>query len=407
MNRLHKCLGTLVGAAALMAAMNPAMAETKLKIGAVMPLTGELADYGPAALTGAKLAVEEINKAGGVLGGELALPVGDDQTSPQAGVDTAQKLVSVEKVNALIGPMGSGVFIPVAKTVAAPAGIPIVSGSATSPVISTLDAKGFNFRTVPSDAFQGIALAEVAKDKGYKSVGVIYVNNDYGKGLAENFGKAFTKAGGKVTASVPFEPKQASFRGEVQRSAAGRGEALLVVAYTGDGVPILKQALEGGFFNKFLLSDGMKAPEIIESIGGQFLDGAAGTAAAPLPGYAAAETFKAAYKARYNEVSPKPYLDTYYDAVYVIALAAEKAKSSDGAKIRDAIRQISSDAGEKVGPGEFAKAKKLLAEGKAISYVGASGPLHFDEHGDVGGTFAHWEIKNGKIEDVRIFEPKP
>ena len=401
----HKRVGAAVMAAAMLASV-PAFAESKLKIGAIMPLTGELADYGPAAKTGVELAVDEINKAGGVLSSPVALSVGDDQTSPQAGVDTAQKLVSVEKVNALVGPMGSGVFIPVAKTVAVPAGIPIISGSATSPVISTLESKGFTFRTVPSDAFQGVALAQVAKDKGYKSLGIIYVNNDYGKGLAETLEKSFVKNGGKVTASVPFEPKQASFRGEVQKAATGHPDALVVVAYTGDGVPILKQALESGSFNKFLLSDGMKAPEIIDTIGGQFLNGAAGTAAAPLPGYAAAETFKANYKAKFGEISPKPYIDTYYDATILVALAAEKAKSTDGAKIRDAIKDVTADGGEKVGPGEFAKAKAAIAAGKKIDYIGASGPLKFDAHGDVGGTFAPWEIQDGQIATVKVFEPK-
>ncbi|HLN23531.1 MAG TPA: ABC transporter substrate-binding protein [Patescibacteria group bacterium] len=405
MAAIHLRIGAALMAAAMLTA-NPALAQTKLKIGAVMPLTGELADYGPAALNGAKLAVEEINKAGGVLGSPVALAVGDDQTSPQAGVDAAHKLVSVEKVNALIGPMGSGVFIPVARSVAVPAGIPIISGSATSPMISTLDAKGFAFRTIPSDAFQGIAMAQVARDKGYKSVGVIYVNSDYGKPLSDSFTQAFEKAGGKVTAATGFEPKQASFSGEVQKASTGHPDALLLIAYTGDGVPILKQALESGLFNRFLLSDGMKAPEIIEAIGGQFLDGAAGTAAAPLPGYAAGEAFKAAYKARYGEVSPKPYIDGYYDAVYVLALAAEKAKSTDGAKIRDAIRQITAEGGEKVGPGEFAKAKQLLAQGKSIDYTGASGALKFDAHGDVGGTFAHWEIQDGAIVTKEVFEPK-
>lgn len=405
MAALHVRVGAAVMAAALVAA-GPALAESKLKLGAVFPLTGELADYGPAAKTGVDLAIAEINKAGGVLGAPVALSIADDQTSPQAGVDAAQKLVSVEKVNAIIGPMGSGVFIPVAKTVTIPAGIPLITGSATSPVISTLDSKGLTLRTVPSDAFQGVALAQVAKDKGYKSVGVLYVNNDYGKGLSETFEKSFTKAGGKVTANVAFEPKQASFRGEVQKAATGKPEALVVIAYTGDGVPILKQALEGGDFSKFLLSDGMKAPEIIDSIGADYLEGAAGTAAAPLPDYPAAEVFKQNYKTKFGEISPKPYIDTFYDATYILALAVEKAKSTDGAKIRAAINELSVPGGEKVGPGEFGKAKELIAAGKKIDYVGASGPVKFDAHGDIGGTFAHWEIKKGKIETLRIFEPK-
>ncbi|OIR00377.1 leucine-, isoleucine-, valine-, threonine-, and alanine-binding protein precursor [mine drainage metagenome] len=401
----HTRFGAAVVAAAMLAG-GPAFAAHQLKIGAVLPLTGELADYGPAAKNGIELAIEQINKAGGVNSAPVDLAVGDDQTSPQAGVDAAQKLVSVEHVDAILGPMGSGVFIPVAKTVTIPAGIPLISGSATSPVISTLDSKGFTFRTVPSDAFQGVALAQVTKDKGYTSVGVIYVNNDYGKGLADSFQKSFTKAGGKVTAVVPFEPKQASFRGEVQKAATGHPQALVLIAYTGDGVPILKEALESGRFSHFMLSDGMKAPEIVDAIGADYLNGSAGTAAAPLPGYAAAETFRADYKAKFGQVSPKPYIDTFYDATYVIALAAEKAHSSNGAKIRDAIKDVTAPDGVKVGPGEFAKAKAAIAQGKKIDYIGASGPVKFDAHGDVGGTFAHWEIQNGKIVTVKIFEPK-
>lgn len=405
MKARHLPLAAALLAATILAGV-PAQAETKMKIGAVMPLTGELADYGPADLTGIKMAVEEINKAGGVLGGEVGLVVGDDQTSPQAGVDTAQKLVSVEKVSVLVGPLGSGVYIPVAKTVAVPAGVPMISGSASSPVISTLESKGFTFRTVPSDAFQGVALAELAQTKGYKSVGVMYTNNDYGKGLSEAFEKAFTKAGGKVSAMVPYEAKQPSFRGEVQKASTGKPDALVLIGYTGEGVPILKAALESGSFRKFLLSDGLKAPEIIDAVGQEYLEGTAGTAAAPMPGYPTAEAFKTAYVAKYHEVSPKPYIDTYYDAVYVMALAAEIAKSTDGAKIRDAVRSVSTEGGENVGPGDFAKAKQLIAQGKKINYQGASGALKFDAHGDVGGTFAHWEIHNGKIETVRVFEPK-
>lgn len=409
MTRFHKYMGALVGAAAALGLAQAAAAQPQpLKIGVIMPLTGELADYGVTSLNGIKLAAEEINKAGGVLGAPVTLAIGDDQTSPQSGVSAAQKLVSVEKASVLVGPMGSGVFIPVAKTVALPAGIPIITGSATSPVISTLDqGKGLVFRSVPSDAFQGVALADVAQNKGYKSVGVIYINNDYGKGLAENFQKSFAARGGKVTGTVGYEPKQPSFRGEVQKAATGKPEALLVIAYTGDGVPILKQALESGLFKHFLLSDGMRAPEIVETLGADFLEGAAGTSPSPLPGNPASDNFTAAYKAFYGENSPKPYIDTFYDATYIASLAAEQAKSTDPAKIAVAIRAVTNGDGEKVGPGEFAKAKDILAKGGKITYVGASGPIHFDANGDTGSTFAHWEITGGDYKTIRIFEPKP
>lgn len=398
----------LLGLAAVaLGGATPAAAQQQgLKIGALMALTGPLQAYGETCLKGAQLAAEEINAQGGVLGGKLALAIGDDQTSPQPGVDAAQKLVSVEAVSAMVGALSSGVTIPVAATVTSRAGVPQISPASTSPVITSLADGDFLFRTVPSDAFQGVAMAQVAKEKGVKAVSIVYVNNDYGQGLADAFKTAFEKLGGKVAASLPYEEKQASYRGELQRAAQGRPETLVLVAYPGDGIPLLRQSLEGGFFTKFLFSDGMKAPEIISAIGAQYLNGTAGTAPEALPDFPSAKTFADAYRAKYGELPPKPYIDSSYDAVYLLALAAEKAKSSDGKAIRDALREVANAPGEKVGPGQWAKAKQLIAAGKDVDYVGAAGQHEFDAQGDVPGTFAHWEIQNGEIKTVKVFAPK-
>src|SRR3546814_13763617 len=114
-----------------------------------------------------------------------------------------------------------------------------ISTASTSPEITTLKDDDFLFRTVPTDAVQGRALAQVAREKGVKSVAIIYVNNDYGKGLADSFAKAFE---GKVTQSIAYEPKQASFRGELQRAAQGGAEVLLLLAYPEDGIQIGRAA---------------------------------------------------------------------------------------------------------------------------------------------------------------------
>lgn len=370
-----------------------------------MPLTGALQAYGEAVQNGARLAVDEINAAGGVLGEPVDLSVADTQTTPQAGVDAAQKLTSVEGVHGMVGALSSGVSIPVALTVSKAAKVPQISPASTSPEITTLDDDDFLFRTVPSDAFQGVAMAEVAREKGYGSASVIYVNNDYGEGLAKAFKQAFEAAGGEVPAMVAYEEKQASYRGELQQAATGGAEALVMVAYPGDGIPILRQSLEGGFFDQFVFSDGMKAPEIIESVGAQFLEGMAGTAPQSPEGFEAAAKFKEAYEAAFGELPPKPYIDAAYDGTYILALAAEKAGSADGTAIRDAMRDVTNAPGEKVGPGEFAKAKELIAAGKDIDYVGAGGDHEFDDAGDVAGTFAHWEIQDGQIVTVRVFAP--
>jgi branched-chain amino acid transport system substrate-binding protein len=378
----------------------PATADG-LKIGVLMSMTGGLGSYGEVGLNGVRLAVEEMNAAGGVNKGQVTLAVGDDQTSPQAGVDAAKRLVEVEKVNAIIGALSSGVTIPVATSVAVPAGMIQISTASTSPEITTLKDGDFLFRTVPTDAVQGLALAQVAKEKGIKTAAIIYVNNDYGKGLAEAFTKAFD---GKVTQSIAYEPKQASFRGELQRAAQGGGEILLLLAYPEDGIPILKQALEGGFFKRFAFADGMKAPEVATSIGAKYVEGAFATA--PQAAGEASDTFKKLYEKRFKELPPKPYIDAAYDAAMLIGLAAVKAKSSDPKAIRDALRSVANAPGEQIRPGEFAKAKKLLDAGQDIDYVGAAGPQNFDQAGDVVGSYAHWEFKDGKIVTIKVFEPK-
>ncbi len=403
MNKFFK-LG-LAGLVAAGLSASPATAQEALKIGALMPLTGSLQAFGETALNGIRLAVEEINAAGGVLGQPIALAVADDQGSPQAGVDAAQRLISVERSHAIIGAMSSGITIPVARSVTAPAQVPQISNASTSPVLTTLEDNDFLFRTLASDAFQGVAMAQVAQEKGFSTVGIIYINNDYGQGLAESFQEAFEAAGGKVTSSAPYAEKQASFRGELQRASQGRPDALILIAYPGDGIPILRQALEGGFFQRFVFSDGMRAPEVVQAIGGDILEGMGGTAPEAPEGSASAQTFAEAYNARFGEMPTRPYIDTAYDATYVLALAAQKAGSVNGVAIRDALRDVANAPGVEIGPGQWAQALEALNQGQDVNYTGASGSVEFDEAGDVTGTFAHWEIQNGEIVTIKIFEP--
>lgn len=397
----------VIGAAAALSLSlaAPAMAAP-LKIGAVFPMTGDLQAYGAADIKGLKLAVQEINEAGGVLGEDIQYVVGDAQTLPQAGVDAAQKLISIEGANAIVGALSSGVTIPVASSVTSVEKVPQVSPASTSPVISTLNDDDFLFRTVPSDAFQGVALAQITQEAGYGEVAVIYINNDYGKGLAQSFREAFEAQGGEVTASIAYEPGQAAYRGELENASQGDPEALVLIAYPQNGQVILRQSLEGAYFTNFVFTDGMKAPEIIENIGAQYLNGSIGTSAQARKDTQAYQHFASAYQETYGEVPPKPYIDTSYDAVYVLALAAQAAGSTDSVAIRDHIRDVANPPGEPINPGEWEKAVELLEQGKDIAYQGASGPINFDEQGDVSGTFAHWEIADGEIQTVRVFEPK-
>ncbi len=390
-------------AAALVAFAAPA-AQADVTVGALMPLTGPLGEYGESSLNGVRLAASEINKSGGILGGSLNIAVGDTQTNPQAGVLAAKQLIAANKVAGIIGPLASGVTIPVAQSVTSVSAIPQISSASTAPTITTLNDKDFLFRTTPHDALQGIVLGDVVKEAGYNKVAVIYVNNDYGKGLADAFADSFTKLGGAVTTSIAYEEKQASYRGELTQAAKGGPEALALIGYPGDGVPMLKQAIEEGLFSRFIFTDGMKSLDMTKAIPAKYLEGSIGTSPEAQESEAK-RRFEVAYEAAYGKKPPLPFIDTAYDAAYLMALAIEKAGTTDGAKVRDALRPIANPPGEPILPGEWAKAKQLIAEGKDIDYVGASGSQNFDAAGDVPGTFGVWTVKGGEITTLKIVEP--
>jgi ABC-type branched-subunit amino acid transport system substrate-binding protein len=398
---------TIAATAAAMIAGGTAVqaADGPLKLGALMPMTGDLQAYGQTSLNGIELAAKEINDAGGVLGQDMEIELGDTQTNPQSGIDAAKQLVSINGVSGIVGALSSGVTIPVAESVTSKEGVPQISGASTSPVITGLDDNDFMFRTVPSDAFQGRALAEVVADDGMSSVSILYVNNDYGEGLADSFSAAFENNGGTVDERIAYEKGNASYRGELSNAAGGGAEALVLIGYPESGVTILRQALEGGHFDRFVFTDGMKAPEIIDSVGAEVLEGSFGTAPEALTDTDSAQHFRSAYEGEYGEVPPKPFIDTAYDATWVLALAAQAAGSTDGEAVRDALRDVANPPGEQILPGEWNKAMELLADGQDINYSGASGSVDFDDNGDVSGTFAHWVIRDGKIMTEKVFEP--
>ncbi len=386
----------------LIACRAPERAEETLKVGTLFSLTGDLAAYGPPIQNGATLAAKFLNNAGGVLGRDVEIVSRDSQTDPTAAVDSAQKLVSIDKVPVFIGALSSGVTIPVATSVSVPNRVVQISPASTSPEITFLGDEDFIFRTVPSDALQCLVLAKLAKERGFNRTAVIYVNNPYGEGLAKAYQGAFEKEGGTVTGMVPFNKGQPSYRSEIQKAVQGEPDALIVIAYPENGVKILRQAIEFGMANKFVLPDGMKAPEVIENVGAEHLNGTYGTAPAPVESDLT-KKFTAAYEEMFGEKPPKPYIDTCFDAVILAALAAARGGKADGTTIRDNLRAVAGPPGEKVGFTDLARAFELIRSGSEIDYEGVSGSVNFDGNGDVsGGSYGVWAIEDGKITDVRV-----
>ena len=138
-----------------------------LKIAVLFPFTGDLSDFGAAFPQQCQLAVDQINAAGGVNGQPIELVQGDSATSPQQAVEEARRLIELEGVSAIVGPAGSGETLPVAESVTGPAGVLEVTMSATSPALTIAKDNDFLFRTVISDAAQGVVMADVAQEQGY------------------------------------------------------------------------------------------------------------------------------------------------------------------------------------------------------------------------------------------------
>ena len=192
-----------------------------LKIGILVPFTGDLSDFGPAFFDAAKLAAQEINAAGGVFGQDIVLVDADTGTVEATGVESANTLIDVEGVSAIVGAASSGVTLPIAEAVTGPACILMISPSSTSPALTLVADNDFLFRSTISDAAQGVVLAELAIDLGFTSVCTFFVNTAYGEGLADQFKETFEALGGTVPAAVPHEQEQTSYTSELQSCVEG------------------------------------------------------------------------------------------------------------------------------------------------------------------------------------------
>jgi branched-chain amino acid transport system substrate-binding protein len=370
-----------------------------LKIGYLGDFSGPIAEFGPVIQTGVELAIEHINAAGGVLGQPVELVTGDTQVDTVQGVEEARRLVEVEGVHAIVGPLSSTVTIAVAESVTGPAGVPTISPSATSPSITVADDNGYLFRSTISDAAQGVALADLASDEGYDNVAVLFRNDAYGQGLADAFEAAFD---GTVT-SASIEQGATSYLSELRAAADGGATVLIAIAFPAEALIFIRESLEHSIFSEFLFVDGTKSQDLIDGIGEDFLNGSKGTAPGGGPANAATRAWDAAYIDAYGELPALPFVREAYDAVIAIALAAELAGSTDGAAIRDALPRVAAPGGDDVipGPEGIATAMAAVGDGDDVNYEGAATTLDWNAAGDVlTGFIQIWQYSDGEPVEI-------
>ena len=361
-----------------------------VKVGTAGGITGPIAELVVAILAARDLAASHVNEQGGLLGGDTyQLVQGDAQCDPKAAVDSGAKLVNVEQVVAVIGPSCSGAANGMAQSVTIPAGVVMISDTATAPGISELADNDLVFRVAASDAYQGRSLAELAWENGYRALAVTYANDDYNAGLAGVFEASFKELGGTITASQAHEPNKASYRSELATLSGGGGEGLALFAYYGSsGITILRNSLENALFGKFLGADGMMDNSVIEQIGADTLRGniMLSQPASDIEGDSY-QAFAAAFEAAGNNPGA-PFVAHGYDVAFLAALAIEKAGAADRSKISAALREVANAPGMVIRPGEWMKAKEAIAAAEDINYEGASGAIEFDGNGDVAGIYS-------------------
>ena len=387
---MNSTIKRLTMAASALALMTGSAQAADINVGSVAGVTGPIAELVAPIVAGRNLAAEHVNAQGGLLGGDnYNLILSDSQCDPKAGVDAGGKVVNVEQVVAIIGASCSGATNGMVQSVTIPAGVVALSDSATAPSITELEDNDTVFRVAPSDAYQGLAIAQLAIDQGYKKLAMTYSNDDYNAGIATVFEQAFQELGGEITANQAHEPNKASYRSEISTLSGGDAEGLAIFAYYGgSGITIIRNSLENGLFDKFMAADGMFDASVIEQIGADSLrDNIFITQSASDYADDSYKAFADAFEVTGND-PVAPYAAHGYDASFLIALAIEKAGAADRGAIAAALREVASEPGTVIRPGEWEKAKAAIAAGEDINYQGASGNVDFDEAGDVGGIYS-------------------
>jgi ABC-type branched-subunit amino acid transport system substrate-binding protein len=385
-----------------------------LKVGTLFDHTGALQEWGPNFQNAAQLAAKHLAAAGF----SIEFIHEDSATAAIPAQKAAQKLIEVDQVAAIVGSGSSGVIVPVAEEVTSPNDMLMISPGATSPFITLLPAdkdKDYLFRTCPSDALQGVVLGKLAASL-YKSASVMYVNNPYGQGLAQQFRRSFHRRGGTVYAMIPHAEEVAdSYIADLRQAYArvhltkpfrsGKSDVLCVFSYPEHAKVYVKEAIEVFDGQTFLFSDGSKSEEVAKAVGAENLEQTLGTA----PGVAGGEAyvnFTADFKAEFKSIPAVPFLSNTYDAMAVIGLAAYAAKVKGLAltspNIKNHLRQVANPPGLFIGPGQFKLAFELLEQGKSINYEGASGSVDFDDNGDVVTPIEIWRFSLGKITTYRM-----
>ncbi len=392
----------------------------QLRLGAILPFTGSLSSVGPSINAAAELAVNTINKTLASMGLSSKISADivdalDDQTATAPAVEDATKEVKIDKVDEIIGTLSSTSTIAVATSVTIPAGTLLISPTSSSPALTNLKA-GLGptrsvYRMLPSDNFQGAALAEAAQlafGKG-ATVNVGARDDDFGTALQAVFVKTWEAMGGKVGAQVNWDPNGTTFDTEAQKLVSGNPKGWVIIDYPETFAKVGPALIRTGKWSpaKTLMTDVMSIPASLQQVGKPATVGLRGTAPASLaPSNPQVAAFATLFKATESKFPVTGYEGTSFDAIIASFLAALEAHSASPAAIESKLQAVTDP-----GPGKtvvtyqnLKQAISLILAGKQIKYEGVFGPIDFDSHGDVGSAvFRYWKYNGQTVSTLKFF----
>lgn len=373
-----------------------------IPMGTIIPITGALSAYGSGMQKAANLAAKNVNGAGGPLGRTLEVFNKDSQTQPSKALQKYSSLVNENNIVGFVGAASSGVSVPIAKRVAKDQ-VMQVSHASTTPALAEIgfgkDGKKPKYfgRTAPNDAQQGIVMGRILGEKQYvgaDKAAFLYVDNPYGEGLARKAKESFP---GETTKMVAYSKKATDYSSTLDKLFQGDPDGVGFVGYPGNGKTILKQWAEGGYGGNWVLSEGLNSKKFLTGIrnitSGMYI-------ASPHPETTSgAKEFEKMMGGKNTLFAPHAY-----DAMFLQALAIQKAGEASGTAIAKNIREVSrpnSDADVTVSVGQFEKAKQALKDGKTINYAGASSPVNLNSALEPINRFAIMQVqKQGDVTKV-------
>ncbi len=384
--------GAVAGAALVAARVHRAGAAQgePIPVGVLTPLTGAGGPFGGDMQRAIAAATNRINAAGGPLGRPIRLFVEDSQTNPEAAVRGVKKLIDLNRVVAVIGTWASGETLAVAPICVENRVVQMSTSGASR--ITEIQKQGYIYRTEPDDAFFGRAFAEYAVKRGWRQAAALELQVPYADSMVAAFRQGLEQRGGRLVERVPYAEGQASYRAEVDRILRARPEVVLIAGYEPDTTQILKDAFRAGFKGQFLAPGFSVTADLLKNVGPGPAEGLVMLNEGVAGGSRAHESFLALM----GERKPYPFASQAYDQIQLVALAIEAAGAATGEAINRVMREVSGPPGTVVT--SFEEGVGELRRGGRINYEGASGPIDFDENGNISrGNFSVAKVEKGAI----------